>query len=187
MRFLMTQLFGGAYTRWYWRHRCGAVLLTSTVSRGGLELPGGSLIPSGVIGLKGISAAVAAVGLILLGTAGWVPALPFGVVAVGLFVASVWPEKVGFEMRDLAVLVHSDLSHVDERHGPTVIDYEWIDDLRWDEQDRLVLALSEHGTLMTSLRFARTEVAEPHRRDATRILWQRIGKSRRELAAPRPS
>ncbi len=34
---------------------------------------------------------------------------------------------------------------------------------------------------------ARTEVAEPHRRDATRILWQRIGKSRRELAAPRPS
>lgn len=183
MRFLLSQVFGSLYTEWYRRRRCGRVLLTSEISRPGISLPRGRVIPLGIKGLRGIALALVVLGVILFAVSGPPLGILCAALATGLVVVSIWPESAKFEMREFAVIVHSDLSHVDSRRGPQVIDYEWITDVRWDGTNRLVLALSEEGTLITLLRFARTEIPESQRREASRILWQRIGKPQRELAA----
>lgn len=142
------------------------------------------MIKQGLTGLRGIALAIGCLGTGLV----FVPSLHevgavCWVLALGVLILSIWPERTDFEMRELAVIIHSDLSHVDSGHGPTIVDYDWISDMRWDEENRLVLALTEPGTMMTMLRFARTAVPDESRRDISTILWQRIGKSRRTLAA----
>ncbi|MGE3074658.1 MAG: hypothetical protein AB7N24_00900 [Dehalococcoidia bacterium] len=103
--------------------------------------------------------------------------------AVALFAISFWGDKWVVEFREYAVLLDSNLSELDERKGARLVDYEWIEDMRWDEQGRLVLKIHEDASLFIPARFTRTPIPPEFRREVSRILWERIGKSRAQLQA----
>ncbi|MGE0601772.1 MAG: hypothetical protein AB7J35_19875 [Dehalococcoidia bacterium] len=136
----------------------------------------------GWFGLKGIAVAILALGFV----AGFVDGslrvvVGTSVAAVALFVISFWGDKWVVEFREFAVLLDSDLSELDERKGPRLVDYDWIEDMRWDEQDRLVLKIHEDASLFIPARFTRTPIPMEFRREVSRILRERSGKSRAEI------
>jgi hypothetical protein len=103
--------------------------------------------------------------------------------AAGLLALSFWPGKWVTEFRELGVVLESDLAEIDRRAGLRLVDYEWIENIRWDEEGRLVMAIHEDASLFIPAGFTRTPVPADARPEVTRILRARMGKSRAELEA----